>query len=176
MCIVCCFRQVSSSEELLTIVNRGIRQRAVTSTLIHQHSSRSHLVVTVHISQASSSTPTDNVSAASSTHSLDRTITPVHSAESTPVVCYKSSHYENLILVMIHAGISRRFSSNHSAKFMPGVLHCILLARTNRRCCSSSREYSTESYIKLQFVDLAGSECIGNARDYWLYGLVAQTH
>ena len=94
---------------------------------------------------------------------------------------------------MIHAGISRRFSSNHSAKFMPGVLHCILLAsiihfikicvfaqksytRTNRRRCSSSREYSTESYIKLQFVDLAGSECIGNARDYWLYGLVAQTH
>ena len=127
MCIAYCFRQVSSSEELLTIVNRGIRQRAVTSTLIHQHSSRSHLIVTVHISQASSSTPTDNVSAASSTHSLDRTITPVHSAESTPVVCYKSSYYENLILVMIHAGISRRFSSNHSAKFMPGVLHRILL-------------------------------------------------
>ena len=89
------FRQVSSGEEFLTVVNRGMRQRAVTSTLIHEHSSRSHLIVTVQISLIQAPPPPSmaaspgNISAASSAHSLDRTITPVHSAETTPVVWHR---------------------------------------------------------------------------------------
>lgn len=33
--------------------------------------------------------------------------------------------------------------------------------RNNRHQYSSSSECTAESYVKLQFVDLAGSECIG---------------
>ena len=36
--------------------------------------------------------------------------------------------------------------------------------KTSRRRCSSSGEHSRESYVKLQFVDLAGSECIGKMK------------
>ena len=43
--------------------------------------------------------------------------------------------------------------------------------RTNKHHSSSSGEHTAESYAKLQFVDLAGSECIGKpeAQDYCYY-------
>ena len=77
------FRSVSSSEEVLSAVHHGMGQRAMGSTLIHQHSSRSHLIVTLHISQPPTS---GSVSTSTSFNSLDQTITPVQSAESTPLV------------------------------------------------------------------------------------------
>ena len=146
----------------------------------------------VHISQAPPPSSPGNISAVSSAHSLDRTITPVHSAESTPAVWYWSSYDDWLVCISDDPGITWWFSSVHCAKYMhsPGLLHCILwflyywhahtkksvlvqksCTRTNRCRYSSSGEHTAESYVKLQFVDLAGSECIGKpeAQDYYYY-------
>lgn len=63
-------------------------QRTVGSTLIHDCSSRSHLIVTVHISQP----PSGSVSTSTSYSSLDDTITPVQSRDPSPLVMMHHEH------------------------------------------------------------------------------------
>ena len=82
------FRPVSSSEELISAVHHGMCQRTVGSTLIHDCSSRSHLVVTVHISQP----PSGCVSTCTSCSSLNDTITPVQSRDPSPLVMMHHEH------------------------------------------------------------------------------------
>lgn len=71
-------RPVTSSQEVVSLVYQGMQHRAADSTLIHEHSSRSHLIVTISIECRGA-----GLSDASSTSSL---VTPTHSRDSTTMV------------------------------------------------------------------------------------------
>ena len=84
-------RLVSSESELLSVVSEGMQRRATHSTHVHEHSSRSHLIVTIHITARGEG----GVSIASSVSSLqlNTTITPVSSTDSTPLVSFQGRRY-----------------------------------------------------------------------------------
>ena len=68
-------RPVTSSQEVVSLVYQGMQHRAADSTLIHEHSSRSHLIVTISIECRGA-----ELSDATSMSSL---VTPAHSQDST---------------------------------------------------------------------------------------------
>ena len=68
-------RPVTSSQEVVSLVYQGMQHRAADSTLIHEHSSRSHLIVTISIECRGA-----ELSNATSMSSL---VTPAHSQDST---------------------------------------------------------------------------------------------
>lgn len=68
-------RPVTSSQEVVSLVYRGMQHRAADSTLIHEHSSRSHLIVTISIECRGT-----ELSDATSMSSL---VIPAHSQDST---------------------------------------------------------------------------------------------
>ncbi len=83
--IVCIYRVVSSESELLSVVSEGVRHRATHYTNIHKHSSRSHLIVTVHVTTGGDEECISSSSSGTSLQ-LNTTITPVTSNDSTPMV------------------------------------------------------------------------------------------
>ena len=129
------------------MVHHGMRQRATGSTLIHDRSSRSHLIVTLHVNQPPSSR---DVSTSTSSNSLNNTISPVQSVESTPMVAgsYVTADvytFQAPYLFKVSPDDSPPYQSTHS--------------RHKRPVKWSSDESGL--CVKLQFVDLAGSECVG---------------
>ena len=72
-------RPVTSSQEVVSLVYQGMQHRAADSTLIHEHSSRSHLIVTISVEcrGAELSDVTSMSSLVTPTHSWDSTTTMV---------------------------------------------------------------------------------------------------
>ncbi len=84
-------RVVSSESELFSVVSGGMKRRATHHTNVHEHSSRSHLIVTVHVTTGGGEeerVSTVSNSCSGSSLQLNTTITPVTSTDSTPLVKY----------------------------------------------------------------------------------------
>ncbi|XP_064405041.1 kinesin-like protein KIF25 [Halichondria panicea] len=139
-------RLVSSESELLSVVSEGMQRRATHSTHVHEHSSRSHLIVTIHITARGEG----GVSIASSVSSLqlNTTITPVSSTDSTPLMSPTGSPPK------------LRYSRSHLSKSSNQLSFSGLSTGSNK---STSPRHSSLFHVKLQLVDLAGSECVGQS-------------
>ena len=107
-------RLVSSESELLSVVSEGMQRRATHSTHVHEHSSRSHLIVTIHITARGEG----GVSIASSVSSLqlNTTITPVSSTDSTPLVSFQGGRY---IQIQLPPDVSDRLTPQTEVQQVP---------------------------------------------------------
>ncbi|XP_006813306.2 kinesin-like protein KIF25 [Saccoglossus kowalevskii] len=133
-------KSVHSADEVVALVQYGMIHRCTDATLIHEHSSRSHLVVTLTVTSPIMETPT--------TPSTSRTGSPtdVFAVPQAP----SQGTRENRRLLPNPLG-----SCSGSMKAM----------RSRSPSPSRNIEYMANNMpvvkTKLQLVDLAGSECVG---------------
>ena len=149
------------------MVSEGMKRRATHSTYVHEHSSRSHLIVTIHITgEEGASTASSSVSSLQ----LNTTITPVSSTDSTPLVSLYMEHsyindHRTVSPQMSPTGsppkprYTRSYSVHQSRSSNQSISG--LFTGSNR---STSPRHNSLFHVKLQLVDLAGSECVGECR------------
>ena len=92
---------MTSPDELISLVRDGMKHRATHSTNIHEHSSRSHLIVTVQVTGTCGEGGLISAANSISSLQLNATITPVSSTETTPMVSLISS---GIMHCMNHSG------------------------------------------------------------------------
>ncbi|XP_065838084.1 kinesin-like protein KIF25 isoform X2 [Oscarella lobularis] len=130
-------RSVSSVTELMKLVRRGTSRRAEDATLIHDHSSRSHFVVTL-------------------TVTLIYKFSDVLLSESQPLISFMRRQPREA--TVLTPPLSRT-----SPLDSPSVLSCASSMTDFGVVYSPSliAESKVRVKTKLQLVDLAGSECVG---------------
>lgn len=185
-------RAVTSPYELISLVKDGMKHRATHSTNIHEHSSRSHLIVTVQISGTCDGDGLVSVASSTSSLHLNATITPVTSTESTPLVSLFFSTTKCIILLRTlfvldwlnyrtcapSSTISKvspinspprprckSRSNSSSAPNMALTAASVFSSGSSGSSRNSSPRYP-HFYVKLQLVDLAGSECVGESHTF----------
>ncbi|XP_038059774.1 kinesin-like protein KIF25 isoform X2 [Patiria miniata] len=136
-------RQVENASEIVELVQYGMKHRHEDATLVHAHSSRSHLIVTLTVSTFPQGVPTTTPNASRSASPVPELPSPgsfparnLRRNLSIPAIAFQS-----LSLSGTNSPLQIQSGSSTPVFFppsLPGVVK-----------------------TKLQLVDLAGSECVG---------------
>ncbi|XP_022100787.1 kinesin-like protein KIF25 [Acanthaster planci] len=136
-------RQVENAAEIVELVQYGMRHRHEDATLIHAHSSRSHLVVTLTVSTFPQGAPTTTPNASRSASPVPELSSPGSFA--TKTVRRNLSIPAIALQALTQSGVQSPVqiqSASNTPVFFPPSLPGVVKT-------------------KLQLVDLAGSECVG---------------
>ncbi|XP_077976989.1 kinesin-like protein KIF25 isoform X2 [Glandiceps talaboti] len=136
-------KKVHSADEVVALVQYGMVHRCTDATLIHEHSSRSHLVVTLTVT-----TPVMEVPPSTPTSSRTGSPTDVFAVPQG----YQPSRERRRQLPNVKSLNSSFSSSSGSIRDM---------MRSRSPSPSRMMECVGNVKTKLQLVDLAGSECVG---------------
>lgn len=142
-------RAVSTVQEVMALVYYGMQRRHEDATMVHAHSSRSHLIVQLTIyTITNAAKPTDAAPSPPGTPTRSRRTLPTPSAG-------HSSRSQS------PAPKSKGASVRRSRSPAPGTPAARSRSPSPTRTNGSSTNGKQSVKTKLQLVDLAGSECVG---------------
>ncbi|XP_031549926.1 kinesin-like protein KIF25 isoform X2 [Actinia tenebrosa] len=149
-------KPVSNFNEVMNLVYFGMCRRHEDATMVHAHSSRSHLIVQLQVFMTTNQQPVARVSTPSSEAAPSPPGTPTRTRKNLPQLANHVSRSQS------PAPKGRTMRQTRSKSPAPGS------AAARSRSPSPSRSstgtpppISTTVKTKLQLVDLAGSECVG---------------
>lgn len=149
-------KQVDTVYDVMCLVQHGLRTRRESATMVHEHSSRSHLVVTLTvISQAPSFF---SKSSSGSSQDLDSPRSPNSPRSSTKNIKEYFNYLPSNLKVM-QRDLRGRSLSASSAPNLGSLSNT--WSGSDQSAASGAPGMGAVIRTKLQLVDLAGSECVG---------------
>ncbi|CAH3032783.1 unnamed protein product [Porites lobata] len=146
-------RPVNTVQEVMTVVYYGMKRRHEDATMVHAHSSRSHLIVQLTIYTVTNNTTTSSVSSDAAPSPPG---TPTRSRRTLPTPSAGHSSRSQS-----PAPKSKSASVRRSRSPAPGTAAARSRSPSPTRTNGSSTNGKQSVKTKLQLVDLAGSECVG---------------
>lgn len=147
-------KTVTTVQEVMALVYYGMQRRHEDATMVHAHSSRSHLIVQLTIYTITSAR--QSTSSASSDAAPSPPNTPTRSRRTLPTPSVGHSSRSQSPAPKSKAAAGRRSRSPAPGTAAAARSRSPSPTRTNG---SSANKLSVKT--KLQLVDLAGSECVG---------------
>lgn len=146
-------RPVNTVQEVMAVVYYGMKRRHEDATMVHAHSSRSHLIVQLTIYTVTNNTTTSSVSSDAAPSPPG---TPTRSRRTLPTPSAGHSSRSQS-----PAPKSKSASVRRSRSPAPGTAAARSRSPSPTRTNGSSTNGKQSVKTKLQLVDLAGSECVG---------------
>lgn len=146
-------RPVNTVQEVMAVVYYGMKRRHEDATMVHAHSSRSHLIVQLTIYTVTNNATTSSVSSDAAPSPPG---TPTRSRRTLPTPSAGHSSRSQS-----PAPKSKSASVRRSRSPAPGTAAARSRSPSPTRTNGSSTNGKQSVKTKLQLVDLAGSECVG---------------
>lgn len=150
-------RPVRTVQEVMAVVYYGMQRRHEDATMVHAHSSRSHLIVQLTIYTVTQTKP--STSSSSSDAAPSPPGTPTRSRRTLPQPSAGNNSRSQSPAPKSKAASARRSRSPAPGTAAAARSRSPSPTRNNNSSANGSQTQSVKT--KLQLVDLAGSECVG---------------